>query len=324
MSGAPRESAASGENRDAMGQALLAAAERYPGLIVLDADVATSSRTSLFRDRYPDRFVQIGIAEANMAGIAAGLATVDNLLPVISTFACFISRRMLDQIFTSIAYPQLNVKVIGAYAGVPTGKAGATHMALEDMAILRAIPGMVVLDPCDGPETTQALMAALAHVGPVYLRVARNRNPVLTSKEEPFVIGPARLLREGSDIALLSTGIRTQTAVDAADQLEQEGLSVRHLHLPTVKPLDEPAVVGAAREIGRLITIENHSVTGGLGSAVAEVTAEQAPCHVQRLGARERFGETGEDDWLFEQLGMTSRHVVAAAHDLLEKRGGEG
>ncbi len=306
------------ENRFAFGEALVEAGKKYPNLYVLDSDVGTSTKTSLFRDAYPDRFLEIGIAEANMAGISAGLASVDDIIPFISTFACFVSRRMLDQVFISIGYTGLNVKINGAYGGIPTGKAGATHQSFEDIAIMRAIPGMVVLAPADGPEIKSAVRAMLKHNGPVYIRTARNKNPVMFDENENFTIGEAKVLNEGSDIAIISTGIRTQTAYEASKTLEKDGISVRHIHMPTIKPIDREAIIKASRDIGKIITIENHSYIGGLGSAVSEVLTDEAPCYLKRLGIPDRYGETGDNEHLFEKYGISVNSLIKTAKKMLK------
>jgi transketolase len=305
------------ENRSAFGEALVEAGKEYSNLYVLDSDVATSTKTSLFRDAFPERFLEIGIAEANMAGIGAGLASVGEIIPVISTFACFASRRMLDQVFISIGYTGLNVKINGAYGGIPTGKAGATHQSFEDIAIMRAIPGMVVLIPADGPEIKSAVWAMLKYKGPVYIRTARNKNPILFNEGEEFIIGKAKLLNEGSDIAVISTGIRTQTAYEACKKLEQDGISVRHIHMPTIKPIDRDIITKASKDIGRIVTIENHNHIGGLGSAVSEVLTDEAPCYLKRLGIPDRYGETGDNDYLFNKYGIAVNSLIDTVKGML-------
>ncbi len=306
------------ENRTAFGEALVEAGKKYLNLYVLDSDVATSSKTSLFRDTYPERFFEIGISEANMAGIGAGLSTIEDIIPVISTFACFASRRMLDQVFISIGYTGLNVKINGAYGGIPTGKAGATHQSFEDIAIMRAIPGMVVLVPSDGPETKSAVRAMLEYKGPVYIRTARNKNPIIFDEGDEFIIGKAKTLNDGKDIAVISTGIRTQTAYEATNILENDGISVRHIHMPTIKPIDRDVIINASKDIGKIITIENHNYIGGLGSAVSEVLTDEAPCYLKRLGILDHYGETGENDYLFEKFGISVNSLIKTAKDMIK------
>lgn len=306
------------ENRTAFGEALVEAGNKYPNLFVLDADVATSSKTSFFRDAFPDRFLEMGIAEANMTGVAAGMSSVGGIIPIISTFACFASRRMMDQVFISIGYTGLNVKIIGAYGGIPTGKAGATHQSFEDIAIMRTIPGMVVLVPADGPETKAAVRTMLEYQGPVYLRTARNKNPVIFDDDDvKLEIGKAKTLNEGKDIAIISTGIRTQTAYEAAKLLEKDGISIRHIHIPSIKPIDKDVIIKASKEVGKIITIENHSIIGGLGTAVSEVLSEEAPCYLKRLGIRDHYGETGDNEYLYEKYGISLNSLINTARAML-------
>jgi len=300
-------------NRDECGKELARQGMLNDRIVVFDADVCTSSKLSLFRDAFPGRFVQAGIAEANMAGMAAGLATIGDFIPVISTFACFASRRMMDQVSISIAYPKLNVKIIGAYGGIPTGKAGATHQAFEDISVMRTIPNMVVLVPCDGHQTRAAVRAMLKYEGPVYLRTARNQNPVIFAEDCELEIGKGILLKEGRDVTVISTGIRTQTAVEACLELEKKGINAEHINIHTIKPLDENIILGSAEKTNRVITIENHSVIGGLGSAVSELLSEKYPCRIKRLGVRDHFGESGDDNMLFEKYGIGVKDIINAA-----------
>lgn len=299
-------------NRDECGKELCNQGRINGNIIVFDADVCTSSKISIFRDAFPGRFVQAGIAEANMAGMAAGLATIGDFIPVISTFACFASRRMMDQVSISIAYPKLNVKIIGAYGGIPTGKAGATHQAFEDISVMRTIPNMVVLVPCDGPQTRAAVRAMLKYEGPVYLRTARNRNPVIFNEDCELEIGKGIMLKEGNDVTVISTGIRTQTAVEACLELEKKRINAEHINIHTIKPLDENIILKSVKKTNKAITIENHSVIGGLGSAVSELLSEKYPCRVKRLGIRDHFGESGDDDLLFEKYGIAVKDIINA------------
>lgn len=305
-------------NREECGRELCRQGRINGKIVVFDADVCTSSKISIFRDAFPERFVQAGIAEANMAGMAAGLATIGGFIPVISTFACFASRRMMDQASISIAYPKLNVKIIGAYGGIPTGKAGATHQAFEDISVMRTIPNMVVIVPCDGPQTRAAVRAMLKHEGPVYLRTARNQNPVIFDDDCELEIGRGIMLKEGSDVTIVSTGIRTQTAVEASWELGKNGISAEHIYIHTVKPLDKNIILQSAKKTNRVITIENHSIIGGLGSAISELLSEEYPCRMKRLGIKDHFGESGDDEALFEKYGLAVKDVVAAAKKLLK------
>lgn len=306
--------------RDAFGEGLVACGETNDRVVVLDADVSRSTQTWLFQERYPDRFVQCGIAEQNMMGIAAGLATT-GWRPVVSTFAVFAAKRACDQVRVSIAYPRLPVVINGAYGGVPTGRAGATHSAVADLAVMRAIPHMTVITTADAVETKKALEAALAYDGPVYLRTVRCPVPVIFGDDYSFEIGRASTLRGGDDICIVSTGMMTARALKAADTLAAEGVSAQVLHVPTIKPIDVEAIVEASVRTKRILTLENHSRIGGLGGAVAEVVSEHAPCHVMRLGFDDTFIESGEDEGVFAKLGLGPERIVQRAKDLLGANG---
>ena len=304
--------------RDAFGDALAEAGAIWDQLVVLDADVGRSTQTYRFRAKYPGRFYQIGIAEANMMGIAAGMATV-GLLPFVSTFAVFAAKRACDQVRVSIAYPKINVKINGGYGGVPTGKAGATHCSVQDLAIMRAMPHMTVVTTADAVEVRQAVFAALEFEGPLYLRTVRDPLPVIFDENYKFEIGKSYVLREGSDIALISNDMMTAKALQAATQLEKEGIQARVIHMPTLKPIDREAILRASEEIGKIITVENHSIVGGLGGAVAEVTAEGAPCWVSRIGFKDVFIESGDNEALFTKLGANIEHIVARAKEMVNE-----
>jgi len=305
--------------RAAYGEALAALAAEDDRVVVLDADVATSTMTAKVRDACPRSFYQVGIAEQNMMGIAAGMSTL-GLVPYACTFAVFASKRAADQVSISIAYPALNVKISGAYGGIPTGKAGATHQAVEDLAIMRAMPNMTVVAPADAVETAQAVRAARDWPGPVYLRTVRCPVPVLFGPEHRFEIGRATPLREGRDVAIVSTGMMTAKALQAAETLAAEGIAAGVLHVATLKPLDAEAVLAAARGTAGVVTVENHSVIGGLGSAVAELLCERQPGRLVRVGLPDCFGESGDDEAVFTKLRMNVEHVVAAGRGLLGAR----
>ncbi len=304
--------------RKAFGEALAVLGATEERLVVLDADVGTSTQACLFRERFPERYYEIGIAEQNMVGIAAGMATV-GLIPFVSTFAVFASKRALDQVSISVAYPKLNVKINGSYGGAPTGKAGATHQAFEDLAIMRAVPNVTVLAPADAVETRKAVFAAVAHHGPVYLRTVRCEVPTIFDEGHDFRIGKAYRLREGGDVAIFSTEITTAKALAAADMLAAEGIGARVVHVPTIKPLDENEVLAASRDIGRIITVEDHSIIGGLGGAVAEALAEKSPCLLRRLGIRDCFGESGDYEAFFSKYGINTENVAACARDFVRQ-----
>ena len=305
--------------RTAFGEALVSLGEEDPRLLVLDGDVATSTQTHLFRKRFPERFIEVGIAEQNMVGIAAGLSTM-GFVPWVSTFAVFLTKRAGDQVRNAVAQPRANVKLNGSYAGLPTGRAGATHSAVEDIAVMRCMPNLTILVPADPRETAICTRLATQLDGPVYLRTVRCPVPVIFPEDHRVEVGRAARLTEGTDVALISTGMMTPRAKVAVELLRSQGVSVRHLHMATVKPLDGEAVRDAAESIGLIVTVENHSVIGGLGGAVCEAVAEAAPCRVRRLGYRDIFLEGGDDEVLFGQYGLTAETISRAVTDFLKER----
>ncbi len=311
--------------RLAFGKALVEFAPLFPEMVVLDPDVCTSTQTSLFRAAYPHRFYEMGIAEANAIGVAAGLASC-GYIPWVSAFAVFLATRALDQIRVSVAHTGLPVKLNGSYGGLPSGRGGATHSSIEDLAVMRALPGMTILTPADSVETRAMTELATRLPGPVYLRTVRCEVPTIFDAAYRPVLGKATVLRKGSsgDVAILSEGMMSARAVAAADLLAAEGLKVRVLHFGTVKPLDGEAVAAAARECGRIVTVENHSVIGGLGAAVCELLAEEAPCRVVRLGFPDVFMESGDDGLIFSRYGLDACGIAAAARRLAAGRGPTG
>ncbi|NQT60780.1 MAG: transketolase family protein [Bacteroidetes bacterium] len=302
------------------GQTLVELGQEIPELVVLDADVGASTQTALFRDAFPNRFYQMGIAEANMVGVAAGLST-QGWIPFVSTFAVFLSKRAGDQVRNTVAYPHANVKLNGAYGGLPTGRAGATHSAIEDIAVMRAVPGMPILVPADPVETRLAVMAAVRMDGPVYLRTVRCPVPVIFGENETFTIGKAKTIHEGSDAVIISTGMMTPKALQAAENLKKhKGIGVTVIHMGTVKPLDIEIVKYAALNFGHIITVENHSVVGGLGEAVSSAVAECCPCRVTKLGFQDIFLESGENEELFTQYGMNVENIAGAVEQVIRKK----
>lgn len=305
------------EQRAAFGEALCELGEVYPRLVVFDADVCASTQTIAFKRKFPERFYEMGIAEANMIGVAAGMAAT-GWVPFVSTFAVFLACRAADQIRISVAYPKLNVKLNGAYGGLPTGKAGATHSAIEDLAIMRVMPNMTVLVPADPLEAKLAAALAMRIEGPVYLRTVRCAVPVIFDSAHRMELGKAVVLHEGDDIAIIATGMMSVKALQSAERLKKEhGIGARVLHMATLKPLDKAAVIAASRDFGRIVTIENHSVIGGLGGAVAETLAEEAPCRLRRLGFQDVFAESGDDEATFSKLNMNVENIMAAAREML-------
>jgi transketolase len=305
--------------RDVWGQTLADLGQTHRDLVVLDGDLANSTRADIFAATHPDRFFELGIAEQNMIGVAAGLATV-GFVPWISTFAAFVAKRALDQIRVVVAQPHLNVKLCGSYSGILTSKTGKTHQAVEDIAVFRAMPGVVTLAPADGHELIAMMRAMMAHDGPMYLRLTRDATPAVFPRDYEFTIGKAALLRDGNDVALISTGVQTVRALAAAELLAAEGVSASVLHVPTLKPLDIDAILEVAARTGRIVTAEDHSIIGGLGGAVAETLAEHLPTPMRRIGIRDTFGESGPNDAILEKYGLTPNHIAIAAKSLLDGR----
>ncbi len=306
--------------REAYGKALIALGAENPNIVVLDADLSKSTKTAEFAKTYPERFLNMGIAEQNMMGTAAGLAT-SGKIPFASTFAVFATGRAFEQIRNSIAYPKLNVKIAATHAGITVGEDGATHQAIEDVAIMRALPNMTVLVPADGVETRQAIFAAAKHQGPVYIRMGRLELPVLFDKNYHFEIGKANILRKGRDAAIVANGVMVAIAMEAAEALAQEGISVTVVNAASVKPFDRETLTLVAKEVKAVVTAEEHTVIGGLGSAVAEVLAEEWPLPLVRVGLQDTFGESGRPYELLEKYGLTKERLVEAVKQALSKAG---
>ena len=304
--------------RAAYGEVLQEIGEEFPDVVVMDADLSESTMTCHFAEKYPDRFYNIGIAEQSMMGTAAGLATC-GITPICSTFAVFASMRSGEQIRTSICYPKLNVKVVTTHSGLSIGTAGATHFCEEDLAIMRALPNMTVIAPSDFLETKKAVRAALKMDGPVYIRLGRGDAAVLYSELDDYEIGKAITIQDGTDVTLIATGVMVQRAVAAAKLLEQEGVSCRVVDMHTIKPLDTEAVIKAARETKGIVTLEEHNVKGGLGSAVSEVVAElkgeKAP--VKILGIPDVFGGVASAELLWDSYGMDAESIAKTAKELM-------
>lgn len=308
------------ETRDAYGAAL----EEYGSderVVVLEADLGECTQTVRFGAKYPERFFEVGIAEANMIGIAAGFATCGKIA-VANTFAIFAAGRVYDQVRNSCAYPHLNVKIHGTNAGLTAAKDGATHQMFEDLSLMREIPGMTVLYPCDANETREAVAAMLAHEGPVYLRTDHTPAEVVTNRipSYHFEIGKAVTLREGEDVTIIATGLMVQQALLAALALAEESIRARVLDMHTIKPLDREAVIRAARETGAIVTVEEHSINGGLGGAVAEVVVENCPVPVKRIGMQDVFGRSGAAQELLDFYGLNAEHIVCTVKKIIEKK----
>jgi len=305
--------------RDAYGQTLLELGRENSRVVVLDADLSGSTKTKPFSKEFPERFFNAGIAEANMTGMAAGLAA-GGMIPFASTFAVFAAGRAFEQIRQSVAYPGLNVKIVATHGGITVGEDGGSHQSVEDLAIMRSLPKMTVLCPADGPETAAAIRAVAAYKGPVYVRLGRGKVPVVFDQGCDFTIGKGVTLRDGSDLTFITTGLMTAEALQAATILAEENVSARVVHLGTIKPLDIQLVLKAARETGAVVTAEEHSVIGGLGGAVCEALAEGCPVPVERVGLRDEFGQSGTADELLAHYGLTAAHLVEAAERILARK----
>jgi transketolase len=304
--------------RDAYGEVLAELGTENAQIVVLDADLSGSTKTGVFAKKFPERFFNMGIAEANMVGTAAGLAAVGKI-PFASTFAIFASGRAWEQVRQSLAYPKANVKVVATHGGVTVGEDGGSHQSVEDIAIMRAIPNMTVIVPADGVETKSAIRAVAAYNGPVYVRLGRNKVPTLFPDDHQFTIGKGCELVSGNDFTFVTTGLMTAAAVKAAETLKAEGISARVVHLGTIKPLDQEILVKAAKETGLIITAEEHSIVGGLGGAVAELLSEQFPVPVHRIGVNDRFGTSGKAEELLKYFGLTADDLVDAAREALKR-----
>lgn len=305
--------------RAAYGEMLVKLADKYPELVVLDADLAGATMTKGFAQACPDRFFDMGIAEANMIGVAAGLAACGKK-PFANSFAMFTAGRAYEQVRNSVAYPGLNVKCVGSHGGISVGEDGATHQCIEDLALMSAIPGMLVLNPCDAHEMRQAVQALIEYKGPAYLRLGRMAVETVTDSVPgyKFELGRAAALREGSDLTICATGLMVQRALAAAELLAGEGVSARVLDFHTIKPLDGEALLAAARETGCIVTTEEHSIVGGLGAAVASFLAERCPVPVLRHGVRDVFGRSGKAEQVLEAYGLTPAGIVETARAALE------
>ncbi len=307
--------------REVFGKALVELGRKNKNIVVLDADLASSTKTTYFAEEFPDRFFQCGIAEQNMIGVAAGLASCGKI-PFVTSFAVFVTKRPADQISVSVAYPKLNVKIIGAYTGLFNGKTGATHMAGEDIAIMRAIPGIVVIDPADAIEMSQAMEAISNYSGPVYMRETRDEWPNIfdSNNSYRFKIGKAVTVRNGKDATIISCGIMTSESLSAAEKLKSEGIDVRVLNMSTIKPIDKEAIIKSAKETGAIITCENHNIYGGLGSAVAEVLSEEACSPMLRIGIQDVFSECGTNRELINKYKMSSSHITSAVKKIMKRK----
>jgi len=307
--------------REAYGEVLAQLGRENPRVVVLDADLAKSTKTLGFGKQFPDRFFDMGVAEQNMLGTAAGLAAAGKIA-FCSSFAVFAAGRAFDQVRNSVAYTRLNVKIGASHAGITVGEDGASHQSVEDIALMRALPNMTVFVPADAVETAGAVRAAAELDGPVYIRLGRSGTPVLHGPDFQFVPGKAVTMREGADAAIIATGIMTAMALEAAGRLRQEGIEVTVLNVHTIKPLDVEAVAGVAKATGAVVTAEEHSIIGGLGGAVAEALAENHPVPLKRVGLADTFGESGPQADLLKKYGLTPEALVSAVKGVIARKGG--
>lgn len=295
--------------RESYGNALVELGKEHPEVVVLDADLAAATKTGTFKKAFPERHIDCGIAESNMMGIAAGLATTGKV-PFASSFAMFAAGRAFEQVRNSIGYPHLNVKIGATHAGISVGEDGATHQCNEDIALMRTIPGMVVINPSDDVEARAAVKAAYEHQGPVYMRFGRLAVPVINDRPDyKFELGKGVVLKEGSDVAVIATGLCVNEALEAASLLEADGIHAKVINIHTIKPIDEELIIEAAKQTGKVVTVEEHSVIGGLGSAVCDVLSENAPTKVMKIGVNDTFGESGPALELIRKYGLDSQSI---------------
>ncbi len=305
--------------RESYGNALVELGAEYPNLVVLDADLAAATKTGVFKKAYPDRHIDCGIAECNMVGIAAGLSTV-GMIPFVSSFAMFAAGRAFEQVRNSVGYPHLNVKIGATHAGITVGEDGASHQCNEDIALMRTIPGMVVMCPADDIEAKAAVRAAVEHDGPVYIRFGRAACPVINDRPNyEFQIGKGTVVREGTDVTVVATGICVGSALEAAEKLAEEGISAEVINICTIKPLDEELIVASAKKTGKVVTAEEHSVIGGLGSAVCDALCKSAPVPVCKIGMQDVFGESGSAAALVEKYGLDGTGIYETVKEFIGK-----
>lgn len=305
--------------RKGFGKGLLEAGRRDENVVAACADLTDSTQISLFKAEFPDRFIEIGVAEQNLVTVGSGLAAMGKI-PFVSSYAAFSPGRNWEQIRTTICLNDRPVKIIGSHAGLYTGKDGATHQMLEDIAIMRALPNMVVLVPGDSIEAEKATLAMAKNKRPNYMRLAREATPIITTKDTPFEIGKAYVFSEGEDVTIIATGVMTYHALVAAEKLYKEGIEAEVIHCPTIKPLDNVTLLKSIKKTKAVITVEEAQITGGLGGAVAELIGENYPVHLLRIGVKDEFGESGDPKQLLEKHGLTAKHIMMAAHNITDKK----
>jgi transketolase len=305
--------------RDVYGDVLIELGTANKDIVVLDADLSSSTRTSKFAKKFPDRFFNMGVSEQDMMGTAAGLASAGKI-PFCSTFAVFATGRAWEQVRQSICLPKLNVKIVATHGGITVGEDGASHHSTEDIALMRVLPNMTVIVPADGYEAGAAIRTAAKYKGPVYIRLSREKFPVISPETQEFEIGKAKVYGIGEDVTIIAAGLMVHTAMEAADDLRKDGLSVGIINMSTMKPIDSNAVLTAARKSGAIVTVEEHSIIGGLGSAVAEVISENEPVFLKRIGINDRFGMSGRPAELIEHYGLTKDAIKKAVHHIVETK----
>ena len=304
--------------RESYGNGLVELGKEHDNVVVLDADLAGATKTAIFKKAFPDRHFNCGIAECNLVDVGAGLSTM-GLVPFVSTFAMFAAGRAYEQVRNTIGYPHLNVKICATHGGISVGEDGASHQCCEDFALMRTIPGMTVMCPSDDVEARKMLHAAYEMVGPVYIRFGRAATPVYHAEDFSFVVGKGEVLQDGTDVAVIATGILVPEAIEAGKRLAAEGISTRVINMATIKPLDTELVLRAARECGKIVTVEEHNIIGGLGEAVCATLAEGCPVPVRRVGVNDAFGHSGPAAELLKEFGLTADHIVEAARTLAGK-----
>ncbi|WP_069648890.1 transketolase family protein [Caloranaerobacter ferrireducens] len=308
--------------RDAYGEALKELGRVNKDVVVLDADLSKSTRTNWFKEEFPERFINVGIAEQNLIGTAAGLAAAGKI-PFASSFAMFATGRAYEIIRNSVAYPKLNVKIAATHAGITVGEDGASHQSVEDLSLMRTIPNMVVINPADGVEAKAAVLEAAKYNGPVYIRLGRSKVPVIFNEDDyKFEIGKGIMLEDGTDATIIATGVMVSAALEASKKLAEEGIRVRVINIHTIKPIDKDIIVKAAQDTGAIVTAEEHSIIGGLGSAVSEVLVENYPVPVEKVGIKDTFGESGNSDELLVKYGLTAEDIVEAVKKVISRKRG--
>lgn len=307
--------------RDGYGKALVSLGKENNNIVVLDADLSSSTRTSMFAKEYPERFFNAGIAEQNLIGMAAGLASTGKTA-FASTFAMFASGRCWEQIRNTVAANNLDVKVVASHGGITVGADGSSHQALEDVAIMRAIPEMKVLVPCDAIETEKIIKASVDIKGPFYIRISREKTSVITDESYDFVLGKGDVVSDGDDVSIIACGVMVEKAIEAATELKKKGISARVINMSSIKPIDAALIVESAKKTGAVVTAEEHSVLGGLGSAVCEILSEECPVPVKRVGSKDKFGQSGDADVLLKEYNMETADIVLAANEAIKMKNG--